>query len=72
MSLLQMATLLDKVTVIERRARGQATEIIKHEGEGGGLLDLSALSDAELAIFEALVAKAEQTRAQKEAGHADQ
>jgi hypothetical protein len=56
----QLALLSDKATTIERRARGQATEILRHdERQGTGTpLDLSKLTDDELAVFERLAAKA--------------
>lgn len=56
----QMIVWADKASVIERRARGQATEILQHkEGpEAGTPLDLSKLNDFELAMFEKLTQKA--------------
>jgi hypothetical protein len=59
-----MARVLDRATIIERRSRGKATSIIKHQGDGesaGVALDLSKLSDAELEIFQELVAKCQPT-----------
>jgi hypothetical protein len=56
-----MAVWLDKSTTVERRARGQATDVVRHEGEAdptGSPLDLSKLSDKELEVFERLAAKA--------------
>jgi hypothetical protein len=57
----QMATLMDKAALIERRSRGEATSIVKHTGDGDEAmaLDLSKLSEAELEVFQSLVAKAE-------------
>lgn len=60
MTPLQMASLLDKVTLVERRSRGEATSIIKHQGEGSEssvALDLSKLTDEELEVFQFLVSK---------------
>ena len=57
----QMALWLDRATSVERRARGQATDVIRHEGEGkqtGSPLDLSKLSVEELEAFERLAMKA--------------
>ena len=65
---MQMATLLDRASLVERRSRGEATTIVKHQGAGGSevgvALDLSKLSDQELEVFQALVAKAEPTKAE--------
>lgn len=47
---------LEKATAIERRARGEATEIVKHETPGAPL-DLSSLTAEELDEFERLLAK---------------
>ena len=57
----QMATLLDKAALVERRSRGEATSIVKHQGsmDEAMALDLSKLSEQELEVFQSLVAKAE-------------
>jgi hypothetical protein len=58
----QMATLLDRAALVERRSRGEATAIIQHqkdEGSTGVTLDLSKLTDSELELFQQLVGKAE-------------
>ncbi len=59
----QMAGLLDRAAVIERRARGEATSISKVETSQAGALpvDLSKLSDAELDAFQELLDKAKTT-----------
>ena len=64
MTPVQMATLLDRASLVERRSRGEATSIIKHQGggESGVALDLSKLSDAELDVFQSLVSKAQPTQ----------
>lgn len=54
----QMAIWLDKATTVERRARGQATDIVKHEGQDGTPLDLAQLTDEELELFQKLAQKA--------------
>ena len=55
----QMAIMSDRATTIERRARGQPTEILKtEESQGGTPLDLSKLTDEELEVFEKLTMKA--------------
>lgn len=57
----QMASLLDRAALVERRSRGEATAIIKHQdGDSSAMaLDLSKLTDKELEVFQSLVAKAE-------------
>jgi hypothetical protein len=58
LTLPQLAAVLDKAAVVERRSRGEATSIVKHQGEGGSgtvALDLSKLSDQQLEVFQALV-----------------
>lgn len=65
MTLTQMAMLLDRATLVERRARGATTEIVNHQkgkAERGAMLDLSRLSDRELDLFQALVHKADPQR----------
>lgn len=45
-------------TLVERRARGEATEIVKHENPRPPM-DLSRLTDEELDVFERLLTKVE-------------
>lgn len=56
----QLITWLKEATAIERRARGQATEIV--ETVKPKARDLSALSDAELQEYERLTLKAMESR----------
>lgn len=61
MNPMQMAGLLDRAAVIERRARGEATSISKVETSQGPAhmaVDFSKLSDDELDAFQALLEKA--------------
>ncbi len=58
----QLIIWLRDAAIIERRARGEATDIVRHEGPGAAV-DLSALSDDELEQFERLMAKSQQVRA---------
>ena len=54
----EMARVLDKAAIIERRARDVATAIVQHQGtpeSGSVALDLSKLSDEQLAVFQFLV-----------------
>jgi hypothetical protein len=54
-----MAQWLDKATAVERRARGQATDIVQSKTEEATVpLDLNSLTEEELALFEKLAAKA--------------
>jgi hypothetical protein len=57
----QMAALLDRAAVVERRSRGEATSIVQHQDGGSSAmaLDLSKLNDQELEQFQKLVSKAE-------------
>lgn len=60
MTPLQLATLLDKSSTVERRAMGEATTITKDlrtQADASAPLNLRALTDEELAIFQQLVAK---------------
>jgi hypothetical protein len=55
----EMALLAEKASTIERRARGQATEIFAREDGEKLPLDLSRLDEQELEVFQALIAKAQ-------------
>ncbi len=54
----QVPMWVDKATAIERRARGEATAIVKHQDGLAPDLDLSGLSDKELDQLERLLSKA--------------
>lgn len=56
----QLVHALEKATVVERRARGQATDIVKHQ-DATDPVDLSGLTEDELAHVEALLTKASET-----------
>jgi hypothetical protein len=65
MNPVSMARLLDRAALVERRSRGEATAIIKHEGGESSqamALDLSKLTDEELAVFQRLVEKADPSK----------
>jgi len=57
----QLANLLDKASTVERRAMGEATQILAKQGDttdAGLALDLSKLDETELSVFQSLVNKA--------------
>lgn len=61
MTPVQLASLLDKASTVERRAMGEATQILAKQGDdanAGLALDLSKLDETELAVFQSLVNKA--------------
>jgi hypothetical protein len=57
----QLASLLEKASTVERRAMGEATQILAKQGDqtdAGLALDLSKLDETELSVFQSLVNKA--------------
>ena len=61
MTPVQLASLLEKASTVERRAMGEATQILAKQGDdanAGMALDLSKLDETELSIFQTLVNKA--------------
>jgi hypothetical protein len=57
----QLAALLEKASTVERRAMGEATQILAKQGDNPNdslALDLSKLDETELAVFQSLVNKA--------------
>ncbi|HXG72671.1 MAG TPA: hypothetical protein VNJ04_18870 [Gemmatimonadaceae bacterium] len=61
LSVAQLIIWFREATIIERRARGEATDIVQHDGPGV-VTDLSGLTDKELDKFEQLMVKAQQKR----------